>query len=158
MHPQALDDFKKMMAPFAEAAATKEIAQMFFKVKSKAEYAALSSGEAFKRFMQNVVGAEPIMKEAISSIQAEPLGHVMEGADTAHVVTRTKAGAQGITTTKMAVITMKRDAETWKAMLSGEIDGFARALAMSANRPSTTPQTTKPPIKKQPQKTTKKKR
>lgn len=157
MHPEALDGFKKMMAFFAEPNASKEVAEMFFGVKTKAEYAALPSGEVFKRFLKNITGQVPYMKELMEGMKAEILGHVMEGSDTAHVVTRMTTNAAGLSQTKMAVVSLKRDGDAWKALLSGEIDGFAQAFAARAKAGVGNGTTPKPLVKK-PQPTTPKKK
>jgi hypothetical protein len=58
----------------------------------------------------------------------EPVGHVKEGSDTAHVVYRVEIPLEGITIERMAVLSLGRQGETWRALLSGDYSELARVL------------------------------
>jgi hypothetical protein len=155
LHPDALADYKKIIASFAERGATKDIVQKWLGIKSKADYEALTGVQVFSRFMSNVTRMAPGTKETMANTKAEVLGQVMEDAETAHVVTRITTVTTGLPLAKMSVITIRRDGDAWKAMLSEEIEGL-RLLAVieqSLNRHrKPTPPAKKPPTKAKPRK------
>jgi hypothetical protein len=59
------------------------------------------------------------------------LGAVREG-ETVHLVTRSSAGAAGIELTQLEVISLKPYEDTWRLLLSGQIEGLAKALNSKA--------------------------
>lgn len=59
------------------------------------------------------------------------IGELSEAPDLAHVVSRNSVTVQGITVEKMEVLSMKKQGEGWKLLMTGEIKGFAGKLKNS---------------------------
>lgn len=136
-HPEALESFKKMMLPIFELAAQDTsgesgTAQIFGQAfKDLEEVRRMSPEKFFSSVFRVLMGSTPSMKDALAGAKVESLGYVAE-ADLAHVVTRMKVSMMGMSVTKLTVVTMKKQGDDWKMMLSGDIEGMANAMKMSA--------------------------
>ena len=132
MHPDALKSFRKMMSEVLDSAAASkaesEILGLFHEAKSVAALNELTDQQFFTSFLQGVTGRIPNLKDALGGAEFEILGHVKEGADVAHVVTRIKISMAGASVKKMSVISLRRDGKTWKMLLTGELEGLAAML------------------------------
>ncbi len=131
MHPEALEKFRTMMLPLVEASAGTEAEQgllVFFRgVKNAEALKKLSPAEFFAAFFAGLAETSPAMKQALASASTTVIGSVPEG-DVVHVVSRTSVTAEGIGINKMEVVSLKRVGESWRVLLSGEIEGIAQAL------------------------------
>ncbi len=146
MHPDALQQLKKMFRPLVFAVPNLELGKMFFNVRTMAEFDRLSNAQAFERLMTAVTKINPEIGAALATSKSQIIGHVLEGDDTAHVVYRMTSKVEGISVTKMAVMPLKKSGATWGGLLTGDIEGMAAALSrMTA--PQTAP---RPPAKKAP--------
>lgn len=65
--------------------------------------------------------------------EADVIGTVPEG-EVIHVVTRTRTGAGPMSITGLEVMSVRLDGPHWRLMLSGQIDGLARAIAADVQR------------------------
>jgi hypothetical protein len=137
MHPEALEKFRSMMLPLVEASAGTDEANSllaFFRgVKDVEALKKLSPAELFAAFFAGIAEASPAMKEALSTASTTTIGSVPEG-DVVHVVSRTSVTAEGIVINKMEVVSLKRAGESWRVLLSGEIEGIAQALKKAFSR------------------------
>lgn len=121
---EALRSFRGMMAPLL--ASTPETEAGFAKALGVADIAALAQStdaEFFAAFMRGLMARSQAKLEA-----PQILGGVAEGADVRHVVMRNRVSAMGMSMTKMEVVSLRRRGEAWKVLLSGEIEGMAKAL------------------------------
>lgn len=141
--PKALASFRSMMQPLldtltgqaqapakdddarraAAAGAEMFLAILFSPATSVEEVKALSDAEYLGRVMKNATGLSGVNLD-----DQQILGSVAEGPDTVHLVTRTKASAEGIAITEMEVITLNRTPAGWRLAMSGEMTGMAEAL------------------------------
>lgn len=139
--PKALASFRSMMQPLmdamtgaapakddvsrraAAAGAEMFLAILFSPATSMEEVKALSDAEYLGRVMKNATGLSGVKLD-----DQQILGAVAEGPDTVHLVTRTRASAEGITVTEMEVITLNRTPAGWRLAMSGEMTGLAEAL------------------------------
>ncbi|HYW06205.1 MAG TPA: hypothetical protein VE913_04560 [Longimicrobium sp.] len=58
-----------------------------------------------------------------------PSGTVPEGADAVHVVYRMSMTAQGVTVTKMEVLSLQRSGTRWMALPTGDLQGMIQAMS-----------------------------
>ena len=139
--PKALASFRGMMQPVLEAVVkpdpSKEgakteaagdmsalfLAMIFAPATSMDEIKALTDAQFLGRVMKNMTGMGGVVLES-----QEILGTVAEGADTVHLVARTKATAEGLSMTEMEVITLVRTPAGWRLTMSGELTGLADVL------------------------------
>ena len=137
MHPAALEIFKGILVQVAAVVATADadadpkkstaIKVLFGDVKPEAAKDA-SAKDLFVHFMANLTTAIPLMRQMLANSTYDFIGHVDEGANQAHVVYRATLATGGATVTKMEVLTLKRDGEEWKVMLTGDIESFVGGL------------------------------
>ncbi len=128
MHPEALSQFQTMFAPLV-AAEPQKVGTSFFGVRSKQEYDKLSRVEVFERFMRALSKQIPGMAIALDTSDLKIIGHVREQPDLAHIVYRMNTQLEGIKISKTSVMTLKKDGQSWKALLLGNIEGLAAALS-----------------------------
>jgi hypothetical protein len=130
MHPDALARFRAMFIPILRADDTGQLCERLFATTSSAEVAALPDAELFARFFRTLVSGTPELGGMFAGADMVPVGHVLEGADVAHVVFRMKvASDDGVTITKVQAMSLRRSGSTWRVLLSGEFEGLAAALA-----------------------------
>ena len=137
MHPAALEKFKGILVQVAEVVATADadadpkkntaIKVLFGDEKPQAAKDAAPK-ELFVRFMGNITKAIPLMRQMLANSTYDFIGHVDEGANQTHVIYRATLTTGGATVTKMEVLTLKRDAEEWKVMLTGDIESLVGGL------------------------------
>ena len=129
MHPKALDRLQKIMAPILDAvesdgdkSGAAQLSAMLFGGASAAQLKAMSPAKFFETLMSSMAKL-PGMTEAMQSADGTVLGTVMEGKDTAHVVTRMKMNLPGMTDySKLDVISFEKDGDRWKGLLSGDME------------------------------------
>jgi hypothetical protein len=97
--------------------------------------------DVFVRFMSNLTTFVPQIREMHAGSEYQVLGHVDEGGNVTHVVFRATLKRGETELTKMEVLSLKRDGETWKVLLTDDMEnlvaGFARQLAAPpAKRPA----------------------
>jgi hypothetical protein len=129
-HPAALAELRDLLAPLFASTLPEadEFRQRLLGVRTVPEARALSDTTVFANFIRALGGQLPIFTEALRSSSMEPVGHVIEGSDTAHVVYRVMIPLEGITLERMAVLSLGRQGETWRALLSGDYSELARVL------------------------------
>jgi hypothetical protein len=70
----------------------------------------------------------PMLRQMLNDSAYDFIGHVDEGGNQTHVVYRATLTTGGAAVTKMEVLTLKRDGEEWKVMLTGDIESFVGGL------------------------------
>ena len=137
MHPAALEKFKGILVQVAAVVTSadagadpkKNTAIKVLFGDEKPEAAKDVPAKAlFVRFMGNLTAAIPLMRQMLANSTYDFIGHVDEGANQAHVVYRATLATGGATVTKMEVLTLKRDGDEWKVMLTGDIESFVGGL------------------------------
>jgi hypothetical protein len=132
MHPEALRKLRALMAPIAEADSSGEVARTLFQVQSARELATLSDAELFTRLFAFLMTRSPELKESLGGADMTMIGHVAEGPDVVHVVYRFRMPVRGITVEKIETMSMRRNGESWRVLLTGDIEGLAAALRARA--------------------------
>lgn len=129
MHPQALESFKAGFVRLATPADAAGAIEAVFGVRTVAELEEVPAVELYERFMRKSVSESSGMQELFDSADFDVVGHVREGDETAHVVYRLKAETEGMEVTRIAVITLRLHQGAWKAVLTGEVQGFPAVIA-----------------------------
>ncbi|HEV7868440.1 MAG TPA: hypothetical protein VGO90_12215 [Chthoniobacteraceae bacterium] len=132
MHDSALQEFRTSFTSLLEAVPEGEartgILQGLFGGKAQSEVVALEPAAFFATFMESLSNVNPMMKQGLSGAEGEVLGHVDEGPDKTHVVMRLKLTMGDINVTKMDVTSLKRDGDSWKTLLSGDIQTMVAGM------------------------------
>lgn len=152
MHPTALDGFKSILVKVADAITAapadrkppERVVSALFGDDGLAGMKTREPRDVFVRFMSNLTTFVPQIREMTAGSEYQVLGHVEEG-DLAHVVFRATLRRGSAEMTKMEVLSLKRDGEKWKVLLTDDIadlvSGLGRQLAAG---PPITPQPEKP--------------
>jgi hypothetical protein len=129
-HPAALAELRALLTPLFESRLPEadEFRQRLLGVRTVSEARALSDTTVFANFVRALGSQLPVFAEALRSSSITPVGHVMEGPDTAHVVYRVTIPFDGITLERTAVLSLGRRGESWGALLSGDYSELARVL------------------------------
>jgi hypothetical protein len=132
MHPEALRSMKEMFRPIVEADTKGEAAQGLFGVAGVKGYDAASDSASdsalFCSLMVNLMKIAPAMVEAVKNAEYTVIGSVPEGKDLVHVVYRVHTAAEEVQVTKVSAISLRRHGETWRFLLSGNMEGLVSAL------------------------------
>ena len=135
-HPKALEQMQSLFMPVAIAGSAakdnpqaEEMMRIVFAGKSANELAAVTPVAFFKIVMSGIAGATPDFKNAMTGMEVQILGHVNENENLAHVVYRLSRTLPDGTATKIAVTTVERDGDTWKALLNADLENVARAIS-----------------------------
>lgn len=151
MHPKALERLQKMMAPILDSAESgdqagaAQLSAMLFGGASAAQLKAMSPVKFFETLMASM-SKLPGMSEAMQSADGTVLGKVMEGANTAHVLTRMKMAIPGVVDySKIEVVSFEKDGAQWKGLLSGDMELKMNQIVQRLNALKGAP---KPPAKK----------
>ena len=141
-HPKALEQMHSLFMPVAIAGssakdnpAAEEMMRIVFGGKTANELAAVSPTAFFKIVMSGISGATPDFKNAMTGMDVQILGHVNEGENLAHVLYRLSRSLPDGTATKIAVTTVERDGDTWKALLNADMENVARAISARLQKP-----------------------
>jgi hypothetical protein len=157
MHPSALDRFKGIMTEVADAImaapadrkASPKMVSALFGDEGPAVVKDLPPRDVFVRFMSNLTTFVPQIRAMHAGSEYQVLGHVDEGGNVAHVVFRATLAQGDHEMTKMSVLSLKRDGERWKVLLTDDLEnlvaGLGKRLAMpSAAAPTNTGSSPKP--------------
>lgn len=146
MHPDALASLKRVFGEMMKLDKSNEAGKQLFGLKSNAEFSSLSDTEVFARVFTGLTSTIPQMKEAVSMAQSKIIGSVPEDSDVTHVVYRRESQIQGGKFSKLAVISLKKTGNTWRALLTGDMEGMMTAIAKSAEGQDTPPAIKKPSV------------
>jgi hypothetical protein len=144
MHPSALEKFKGILTEVAEIVAAADPAadpkrttalKMIFGAEGPESVKTAEAKDVFVRFMTNLTAGIPRMREMLANVSYEFVGHVDEGGNQTHVVYRATLETGGAEVTKMEVLTLKREAEEWRVMLTGDIESLVGGLGRQLRRP-----------------------
>ena len=141
-HPKALEQMHSLFMPVAIAGSTakdnpaaEEMMRIVFGGKTANELAAATPAAFFKIVMNGIAGATPDFKNAMTNMEVQVLGHVNEGENVAHVIYRLSRALPEGTATKIAVTSVERDGDTWKALLNADLENVARAISARLQTP-----------------------
>lgn len=132
MHPEALSAFRGILQPVVDLAEKSEggageVLQLFDGITTTKDLRRLDDTKFFASFFAGMSTLQPELLDAMRGAETETVGHVMEGADTAHVIYRMTMQV-GATVTQTEVISLRRTKDGWGVLLSGEMEGLAESL------------------------------
>jgi hypothetical protein len=131
-HPDALAELKKLLREITAEESTREMSKMFLGVTTPAELDKMTSEQVFERFMGTISTQIPGFADALKSADIQIVGHLEEKPDLAYVVTRNTVQVGELKMTKMEVISLRKQGDTWKALLSGSMEGFVAQIRQLA--------------------------
>lgn len=142
MHPSALASFQNLLTRIAsgiEAAPADrkppaEMVSALFGENGLAKVKSDPAREVFVRFMNNLATFVPQIREMTGGSEYQVIGHVDEG-DFAHVVFRATLKRGEISMTKMEVLTLQRDGDSWKVLLTDELATMVSGLGRQLMNP-----------------------
>jgi len=136
MHSKALNNIKEMLLPFLkDALNSNEASGLLFAftqgdtLKQIKEY---SPQKFFSRFLLWILSLKPDMDTILKTSSIKPIGHISEN-DIAHVVFRMTSDFKGMRISKLSVMSLRKEGNKWKFLLTGEIEGIAQALQRQTN-------------------------
>lgn len=128
IHPEALAKFKEILWPlFAQEAKSGKrllLTAFFGDNSSLKEVEGMSDMEFARIFIKKAMALRGPLP---SFDEFDVIGSVREG-DLVHVVARMGTGVGAVKVKKLTVVSFKLDGSEWKPLLSGEIEGMAKAL------------------------------
>jgi hypothetical protein len=135
MHPDALEELKGFFSLVAEGDSAGVVLGPMFGVSGAAEFRALTAQEVYARVLGTVSRSAPQLVPAMRGMQAEVLGSVNEGPEVAHVVYRLSVTLDGVTSTKVQVLSFRRSGDRWMGLLSGDLRALAESISRASQRP-----------------------
>lgn len=127
LHPDALAEFRSFVLALAKADETGELEQVLLRSSEGELIEQLDGVAVFERFMQAMAEIEPGAFGSLGTASVQVLGSVVED-DLVHVVYRMQLAVEGTPFVKVAVQGFKRDGNTWKALLTGDIQALVASL------------------------------
>ena len=129
MHPEALEQFRRMLMPaFETDTPGRELRDQFFDGLPSSRIRHLSDTTFFERFFRGMMTLSPELLGVVQGAEITMVGHVSEGEDIAHVVYRMQMKMDELAVTRLDVMSVKRYGDTWRALLTGSMEGVAAAL------------------------------
>jgi len=127
MHPSTLANFRDVVGYMVDTDSTGALRRTYAGVDDVASFRALPPATVFERAVGRMVDEMPGLMHALFDHDDDVIGHVLEGADTAHVVYRTLERLQGAVP-EVRVIQMARTADGWRVLWSDELEVLEAAL------------------------------
>ena len=126
MHPEALDELRGLFLPILQHAETAEVREMFG-VATPEEAASLTGADVYRTLMMLSTSADPTTAAALQSVDADVVGHLMEG-DTAHVVYHLKMQVDEIPFSQTAVASLRQHDGRWLGLLTADLRGMIAGM------------------------------
>jgi hypothetical protein len=147
MHPSALDRFKEIMTDVATAITAApadrqppiKMVNALFGDEGPAAVKDLTPRDVFVRFMSNLTTFVPQIRAMHAGSEYQVLGHVDEGGNVSHVVFRATLAKGEHQATKMSVLSLKRDGEHWKVLLTDDLENLVAGLGKRLAAPPLAP-------------------
>lgn len=127
IHDDTLERFKASTRMMAAADASGEVSAYLVGADSTA-LPDLTAAEVFERAVGTVIDDMPGLMHSIYDRDDEVLGHVREGADSAHVVYRTTARLSGAVPEVKVMQLARAEDEGWRVRWSDELEILEAAL------------------------------
>lgn len=131
IHPDELARFKTMLLPvLVDSPMGEGLRTVAFGAEATPESVGALSDADFMRGFMAFTGQQ--MKQlGVKFGNMAVVGAVNED-EVVHLVTRNTAGAAGVQMTSMEVVSLKPYQQSWKLLLSGQLEGMAQALRAQA--------------------------
>ena len=142
MHKGELARFKDALMPLFETgldsspggfASERAMLRLFVGDADMEQVRNESPQDFFIRFLSWVMGLNPAIKQSMAGATIEIIGSVPE-KDMTHVLYRMSVNMMGTTMKQLSVMSVKKEGDDWKLMLTGEIEGMSQMLKMNMNQ------------------------
>lgn len=133
MHPEALREFQETLGSALRAVEPdsgewKQVLKLFGNPKDVRTLLDLPPDQFFMRFLQGVMKSAPQVRRILSGTDFQMIGTVYEKDGTAHVVYRGKMKVEDAGFSKVDVISLKPDGDTWRLLLTGDFKAMGESL------------------------------
>lgn len=129
MHPDALIKIRDFANLTVSAFGSEIEVLNLFGVKDVAQFQSESDTLIMANFMRAVM-KQVDDKMKIQDMDLKILGSVMEGADTIHIVTRSKVVVKEFTVSTMDISSLKRSSAGWRMLLGEEVEALMTGIRM----------------------------
>ncbi len=133
MHPDALRELRGLLAPILRHPEAAQLRMAMFQTSDTLALEAVGDHAFFAAFIQFVLSQDPTSSAALQNAEIEVLGRIMEG-DTAHVVSRMSMVVEGVSVSKLEVVSFRQAGGTWRSLLTGDVSGIATMLQGALRR------------------------
>ena len=138
MHPDALEELRELFRPILEAEEMAELRTEVFGTPSVEQATALSGRDIYETIISFALGADPATASAMQSVEADVVGHIMEG-DTAHVVYRMNMNVEGFEMSQTAVASYLQYEGRWLGLLTADLRGMVAGLRQALEAETAAP-------------------
>lgn len=130
LHPAALAQFHGLFAPVLECQTPQasEARRELFGITSAVQAARMPDSVLIAALFRATAGREAGLASILHTAQLQVLGHVAEGPDTVHVVSRLSVSIDSMQIGQMEVISLARDGPTWRVLLKSDLSAIAVML------------------------------
>ena len=130
LHPTTVQRFATLVELMIGPDTTGRVAEYFIG-REPAHLAAMSPVAIFETAVERTIADMPGLMHALFDRDDEIVGHVTEGADSAHVVYRTEARISGASP-EVKVMQVVRSEDGWRVLWSDELEVLEAALRGAA--------------------------
>jgi hypothetical protein len=127
LHPTALAQFHSFFAPVLQCQTPEanEIRRQIFGITSAVETARTPDSVLVAALFRTMAKQDRGFADVLRTAQLQMLGHVTEGPDTVHVVSRLTIVLDSMTLGQMEVVSLARDGPTWRVLLKSDFSALA---------------------------------
>jgi hypothetical protein len=130
LHPTALAQFHSFFAPIlqCETPEANEARRQLFGITSAVQTARTPDSVLVAALFRSMAGRDQGFAAMLRTAQLQMLGHVTEGGDTVHVVSRLTIVLDSMPVTQMEVVSLSRDGPRWRVLLKSDLSTLALML------------------------------
>ena len=138
MHPHARAEFRSLFAPVFQCPGAEgaTVRQSLFGTASAADVAKMPDTLLLAAIFRFAASQEEGLSRVLRTAHMRILGHVAEGADTVHVLTRISFSVEGMAVSSIEVASFERFGATWRALLKADFTSMAAVLRNACSSPS----------------------
>lgn len=142
MHPEALAQFQTTLRAVikmasqqgADTSDSSELLKLFAGVDSLEQLQQLDERAFFAAFYSGLTASTPQLQEMLAQTTIRPIGAVRDTDGTVYVVYEQRMGAAAQGSQKTAVLGLKRHEQSWKILLTGDMNSYLAALGQALTR------------------------
>lgn len=130
LHPAALAQFHSLFAPVLQCRTpeAEEARRSIFGITSMVQAARTPDSVLAASLFRAVARQEAGFANVLRTARLQVLGHVAEGADTVHVVSRVTVDVDSLEVGQMEVVSLAREGRTWRVLLKSDLSSLALVL------------------------------
>ncbi len=130
LHPTALAQFHSFFAPVLQCRTPEaaEARRAIFGITSSVQAARTPDSVLVAALFRTMSSQQSGFAEVLRTARLQVLGHVAEGNDTVHVVSRLTVVVDSMQVGQMEVVSLSRDGPTWRVLLKSDLSALAIAL------------------------------